>query len=66
MFVLIATFCSGLSCFEAQWPVQPITALPHNCLSAVNELAPEWLAKHPGYTLRRAKCVPEERIERDV
>lgn len=66
MYILIAMFCSGLSCVDAEWPVQPTTAIPHNCMAALGELAPPWLQKHPGYVVRRFKCIPAERMQRDV
>lgn len=66
MWILVATFCAGLNCVSPEWAVDPKTAIPHNCLAAVNELAPKWLERHPGYVLQRARCVSAERLGRAV
>lgn len=68
--ILVATFCAqlamGLACHEAEWPVEPATVLPRNCQAALNALAPRWLERRPGYTLRRFRCVPAARLGRDI
>lgn len=66
MYLLIATLCAGMTCMEAEWQVEPTTAIPHNCMAALNERAPQWLMKHPGFTVRRFKCVPADRVQRDI
>lgn len=65
-FLMIATFCAGLSCTEAEWVVEPATAIPHNCLAAFNEKAPEWLMRHPGYAVQRVRCASAERLGRSI
>ena len=64
--VLIVMMCAGLTCHDAEWRVEPGTVLPHNCAAAFGALAPDWLARHPGFVVRRFKCVPAERVERDA
>lgn len=64
--LLIVTFCLGLACYDAEYPVEAATVLPHNCVAALGEVAPSYIAKHPGFEVRRWKCVPIERLERDA
>jgi len=68
MFVLLVTLCAGLSCVEAEWQLPPEVRaeLPHNCMAAANVYVPEWLKTRPRYRVKRLKCVPYERVQRDV
>jgi len=65
MSILVVTLCAGLTCMDAEWPMDG-AALPFQCSRTMAEVVPAWIERHPGFTVRRYKCVPAAKVQREA
>jgi hypothetical protein len=67
--LLTLTMCLHLSstaCLFPQFPLDHSAQLPFHCARAAQQLAVEWLQRHPGYVLRRAECKPAAKAKLNI